>query len=304
MRLVSQGLGKTLQTISLLGYLHEYRGITGPHLVRREEAPPLETDAIRSRPFPPFKNQCSRLTLVCCAAQPPLQIIVPKSTLGNWMNEIKRWCPVINAMRFHGNAEERVRLLRSGYPLLLRASFRCWSRALHLCLRWLASIPAPEAALPRKRPCRNAYHPPRCVSPRPAPLLLSQNQQRLRVTPGAFDVIATTYEMVIKEKNLFKKFRWRFIIIDEAHRMKNENSVLAKTLRTFTCNNRLLITGTPLQNNLHELWALLNFLLPEVFHSSDKFDEWRVWELPAVDALRFCVVVSVPGLPLRRVVMA
>lgn len=102
----------------------------------------------------------------------------------------------------------------------------------------------------------------------------SQNTLRQRVVPGSFDVIATTYEMVIKEKNLFKKFRWRFIIIDEAHRMKNENSVLAKTLRTFICNNRLLITGTPLQNNLHELWALLNFLLPEVFHSSDKFDEW------------------------------
>lgn len=119
-------------------------------------------------------------------------------------------------------------------------------------------------------------------------MLLScpQNQQRAKVVPGSFDVIATTYEMVIKEKNLFKKFRWRFIIIDEAHRMKNENSVLAKTLRTFTCNNRLLITGTPLQNNLHELWALLNFLLPEVFHSSDKFDEWRGPHAPTSRSLR------------------
>jgi SWI/SNF-related matrix-associated actin-dependent regulator of chromatin subfamily A member 5 len=39
-------------------------------------------------------------------------------------------------------------------------------------------------------------------------------------------------------------------------------------------NYRLLITGTPLQNNLHELWALLNFLLPEVFSSAEKFEEW------------------------------
>ena len=134
-------------------------------------------------------------------------MIVPKSTLGNWCNEFRRWCPSIRCVKFHGNAEER-------------------------------------------------------------------NEQRLRLEPGAFDVCATTYEMVIKEKSHLRRFRWRYIIIDEAHRMKNENSVLARVLRTFNCNNRLLITGTPLQNNLHELWALLNFLLPEVFADSAKFDEW------------------------------
>ena len=56
--------------------------------------------------------------------------------------------------------------------------------------------------------------------------------------------------------------------------MKNEHSRLSEALREFTSRNRLLITGTPLQNNLHELWALLNFLLPDVFSSSDVFDDW------------------------------
>ena len=94
------------------------------------------------------------------------------------------------------------------------------------------------------------------------------------LVPGGFDVCVTSYEMVIKEKNALKKFHWRYIIIDEAHRLKNENSRLSLVLRMFNTNNRMLITGTPLQNNLHELWALLNFLLPEVFGSAGQFDEW------------------------------
>jgi hypothetical protein len=49
---------------------------------------------------------------------------------------------------------------------------------------------------------------------------------------------------------------------------------VSQVVRMLKTNYRLLITGTPLQNNLHELWALLNFLLPEVFSSADKFDEW------------------------------
>src|SRR6185436_6159031 len=52
------------------------------------------------------------------------------------------------------------------------------------------------------------------------------------------------------------------------------NSMLSQIVRVFKSRNRLLITGTPLQNNLHELWALLNFLLPEMFSSSEDFDSW------------------------------
>lgn len=138
----------------------------------------------------------------------PHMVVVPKSTLGNWMNEFKRWCPMIRTFKFHGNGEER------------------------------------------------------------------EAQKAKYLVPGGFDVCVTSYEMVIKEKNALKKFHWRYIIIDEAHRLKNENSRLSIVLRMLKANNRMLITGTPLQNNLHELWALLNFLLPEVFGSAGQFDEW------------------------------
>ena len=95
-----------------------------------------------------------------------------------------------------------------------------------------------------------------------------------RLVDEKFDVCITSYEMILKEKSHLKKFAWEYIIVDEAHRIKNEESSLAQIIRLFSSRNRLLITGTPLQNNLHELWALLNFLLPDVFGDSDAFDQW------------------------------
>ncbi|PYI30715.1 hypothetical protein BP00DRAFT_372531 [Aspergillus indologenus CBS 114.80] len=95
-----------------------------------------------------------------------------------------------------------------------------------------------------------------------------------RLLDENFDVCITSYEMVLREKSHLKKFAWEYIIIDEAHRIKNEESSLAQIIRVFHSRNRLLITGTPLQNNLHELWALLNFLLPDVFGDSEAFDQW------------------------------
>ncbi|XVF38658.1 hypothetical protein REPUB_Repub20aG0121500 [Reevesia pubescens] len=138
----------------------------------------------------------------------PHMVVAPKSTLGNWMNEIRRFCPVLRAVKFLGNPEER-RYIR----------------------------------------------------------------EELLVA-GKFDVCVTSFEMAIKEKSALRRFSWRYIIIDEAHRIKNENSLLSKTMRLYNTNYRLLITGTPLQNNLHELWSLLNFLLPEIFSSAETFDEW------------------------------
>ncbi|KAF7726733.1 hypothetical protein EC973_008507 [Apophysomyces ossiformis] len=138
----------------------------------------------------------------------PHLVVVPKSTLHNWKNEFSKWVPDFDAFVFHGDKDERSKLIDS------------------------------------------------------------------RIRTRNFEVCITSYEICLLEKAQFKKIAWQYIVIDEAHRIKNENSMLSQIVRAFDSKNRMLITGTPLQNNIHELWALLNFLLPDVFSSSEVFDEW------------------------------
>ena len=73
---------------------------------------------------------------------------------------------------------------------------------------------------------------------------------------GQFHVCVTTYEVLALEAGALRKVAWSYLVVDEAHRLKNENSRLAKLARSMNTNHRLLLTGTPIQNNLHELWAL------------------------------------------------
>ncbi|GAB66326.1 helicase [Plasmodium cynomolgi strain B] len=87
-----------------------------------------------------------------------------------------------------------------------------------------------------------------------------------------YDVLLTTYEIVIKDKSALFDIDWFFLVIDEAHRIKNDKSVLSSSVRFLRSENRLLITGTPLHNNLKELWSLLNFLMPKIFDNSEEFD--------------------------------
>ena len=94
------------------------------------------------------------------------------------------------------------------------------------------------------------------------------------IKPKKWDVCITSFEVAIIEAATFKNIFWKFVVIDEAHRIKNEKSRLAEIMRQINSQNRLLLTGTPLQNNLHELWALLNYLMPTFFDSSEDFDSW------------------------------
>ncbi|CAF1187630.1 unnamed protein product [Rotaria sordida] len=138
----------------------------------------------------------------------PYLIIVPLSTLANWVNEFNKWSPSVSTIIFKGNPQVRKSL-----------------------------------------------------------------GQTLR--SGKFNVLLTTYEYVIKDKALLSKIRWRYMIIDEGHRMKNHHCKLTQVLNTFyIAPHRLLLTGTPLQNKLPELWALLNFLLPSIFKSCTTFEQW------------------------------
>uniref|UniRef100_A0A4W6DQE2 Chromodomain helicase DNA binding protein 1 n=1 Tax=Lates calcarifer TaxID=8187 RepID=A0A4W6DQE2_LATCA len=88
-----------------------------------------------------------------------------------------------------------------------------------------------------------------------------------------FNILLTTYEILLKDKSFLGNVNWAFIGVDEAHRLKNDDSLLYKTMIDFKSNHRLLITGTPLQNSLKELWSLLHFIMPEKFHSWELFED-------------------------------
>mmetsp|Transcript_746 Transcript_746/g.1805 ORF Transcript_746/g.1805 Transcript_746/m.1805 type:complete len:1548 (-) Transcript_746:262-4905(-) len=179
--------------------------------------------------------------------QGPHLICVPKSTLSNWMNELNRWCPSLRAIRFHGSREDREYMIDEYFH----------SKA---------------AAHDGKRPDKQIMD--------EHGELVDDNSDN----PRQWDVCVTTYEMCNTEKKTLQKFAWKYLIIDEAHRLKNDASMFSTTVRSFSTANRLLLTGTPLQNNLHELWALLNFLLPDIFSSADQFDEWFNLEIDDEDS--------------------
>uniref|UniRef100_A0A8C6L672 SWI/SNF related BAF chromatin remodeling complex subunit ATPase 2 n=1 Tax=Nothobranchius furzeri TaxID=105023 RepID=A0A8C6L672_NOTFU len=138
----------------------------------------------------------------------PYLIIVPLSTMSNWVYELDKWAPSVVKIAYKGTPG-----LRRGLVPQLRS--------------------------------------------------------------GKFNVLLTTYEYIIKDKHILAKIRWKYMIVDEGHRMKNHHCKLTQVLNThYVAPRRLLLTGTPLQNKLPELWALLNFLLPTIFKSCSTFEQW------------------------------
>ncbi|KRT85966.1 helicase, partial [Oryctes borbonicus] len=84
-------------------------------------------------------------------------------------------------------------------------------------------------------------------------------------------VVVTTLHMIFFEIKMFTKITWKYLILDEGHCLKNINTQTSRTMRELKCLNKLILTGTPLQNNLKELWALLNFIMPNIFKNMDTF---------------------------------
>lgn len=89
-----------------------------------------------------------------------------------------------------------------------------------------------------------------------------------------FHVLVTSYQLVVQDTAYFQKVKWQYMILDEAQAIKSSQSSRWKSLLGFHCRNRLLLTGTPIQNNMQELWALLHFIMPSLFDSHDEFSEW------------------------------
>jgi len=99
-------------------------------------------------------------------------------------------------------------------------------------------------------------------------------QNNSNAVDANFPIIVTSYEIVMNDRKHLQRYRWKYIIVDEGHRIKNLNCKLIRELKSYHSANRLLLTGTPLQNNLSELWSLLNFLLPDIFDDLESFQNW------------------------------
>jgi len=150
----------------------------------------------------------------------PFLIVVPLSTVPNWMAELNRWAPAVPALLYHGTKEERANK---------RAKF-----------------------------------------------LKPANRAR---DLSKFPVTITTYEIVSRDRSSLVSCKWKHVIVDEGHRLKNFKCRLFRDLNELCGGsvlrggaNKILLTGTPLQNNLRELWSLLNFLMPEIFDNLDFFE--------------------------------
>ncbi|XP_025939985.1 SWI/SNF-related matrix-associated actin-dependent regulator of chromatin subfamily A containing DEAD/H box 1 isoform X2 [Apteryx rowi] len=136
----------------------------------------------------------------------PHLIVVPASTLDNWIREVNLWCPELNVLFYYGSQEDRKHL-------------------------------------------------------------------RVDINNKVvdFNVIVTTYNCAISssdDRSLFRRLKLNYAIFDEGHMLKNMSSVRYQHLMTINAKNRLLLTGTPVQNNLLELMSLLNFVMPHMFSSS------------------------------------
>lgn len=100
------------------------------------------------------------------------------------------------------------------------------------------------------------------------------NPLNLYTENAAFHVCITSYQFMVQDQKVFNRITWQYMILDEAHSIKNVNSIRWNTLLEFSCRNRLLLTGTPIQNSMSELWALLHFIMPNLFDSHEQFQEW------------------------------
>uniref|UniRef100_A0A4X2KLN9 Chromodomain helicase DNA binding protein 1 like n=1 Tax=Vombatus ursinus TaxID=29139 RepID=A0A4X2KLN9_VOMUR len=95
---------------------------------------------------------------------------------------------------------------------------------------------------------------------------------------SSFHVLLSTYEICLKDAAFLKTFSWSVLVVDEAHRLKNQSSLLHRTLSEICVDFSLLLTGTPIQNSLQELYSLLSFVEPSVF-PKDQLEDFIQWIL-------------------------
>jgi len=86
--------------------------------------------------------------------------------------------------------------------------------------------------------------------------------------------VVTSYQLAVLDERTLNRVKWSYIILDEAQAIKNVASQRWGILLQLKSRNKLLLTGTPIQNTMAELWALLHFIMPKLFDSHQQFQDW------------------------------
>ncbi|KAL1642624.1 hypothetical protein SLS58_005395 [Diplodia intermedia] len=175
----------------------------------------------------------------------PYLVVCPLSVLNSWVNEARRWTPELNVLCFHGPKAERDALKKV---------------ALGQRDRYGKETKRSKKRTGDRRSASNKM------------ISLDDDDD----DEDVYKIIITSYETFVSEQSWFKTaFVWRYIVLDEGHRIKNSKSNVSHALQNIRAEYRLILTGTPLQNDLHEMWCLLHWLLPDVFttKTADLFRE-------------------------------
>ncbi|OCL08592.1 hypothetical protein AOQ84DRAFT_376610 [Glonium stellatum] len=164
----------------------------------------------------------------------PYLVVCPLAVLGSWVSEARKWVPELKVLRFHGTLNERNRLKK------VATGEEDWY--------------GNETTQSKKR-----------KADRKSGKLVSKLASSEK-SKESYKIVVTSYEQFVAEQGWFKKaFVWRYVVLDEGHKVKNNVTQVSTALQGLKAEYRLILTGTPLQNNLHEMWALLHWLYPEVF---------------------------------------
>lgn len=161
----------------------------------------------------------------------PYLVVCPLSVLNSWVTEAQKWVPSLKVLRIHGNKNERDRLKRVATGM------------------------------------EDMYgHETTQLKDRKASRKAGLKTSTYEDSGASYKIFVTTYETFQADASWFKhSFLWRYVVLDEGHKIKNNVTNISTALRNISSEYRLILTGTPLQNNLAEMWALLAWLYPDVF---------------------------------------
>ncbi|KAI8942287.1 hypothetical protein NX059_000366 [Plenodomus lindquistii] len=180
-----------------------------------------------------YLEELDRKNGVSSEEQRPYLVVCPLSVLNSWVTEAEKWVPELKVLRFHGATSERARLKKVA--------------------QGMEDMKGRETKRAKARKANKKA---------------GQKLSKLSANDedSSYKIIVTTYDTFQSEQSWFKTaFVWRYVVLDEGHKIKSSVTQISTALRHISAEYRLILTGTPLQNNLVEMWALLAWLYPTVF---------------------------------------